>query len=63
MRCEDCRHSVYPGFVLAARLDPGTGQLHEVYVFCPGCQGSGVASCCEGAVGRADEITNIGDKL
>lgn len=23
---------------------------------CPGCGGSGIASCCEGAVGRAQDV-------
>lgn len=60
MRCEDCIDSPYPGFVLLGRLAP-TGKVEEVYTFCPGCQGSGIASCCEGAVGRAGEITNTGE--
>lgn len=25
---------------------------------CEGCGGSGIASCCEGMCGRADEVTN-----
>jgi hypothetical protein len=25
---------------------------------CPGCGGSGVSSCCEGAVGLAGDVTN-----
>jgi hypothetical protein len=27
---------------------------------CPGCGGSGIASCCEGAVGLAGDVTNTG---
>jgi hypothetical protein len=49
MRCETCR---------------GTGWIRDpnppfwIERVCPACQGSGGASCCEGAVGGPNEATN-----
>jgi hypothetical protein len=40
------------------RLPARRDMVAMMIIPCPACGGSGQASCCEGAVGGADEITN-----
>lgn len=58
MICQDCKGKgwVRPPFpVFTIRLPRITP-----VVPCEGCGGSGIASCCEGAVGCAGDVTNVG---
>jgi hypothetical protein len=70
MRCEDCRGvgsmRVMPPWrpIEDPFRDPrviDTARLLEpppITVPCPSCGGTGTASCCEGAVGLAGDVTN-----
>lgn len=59
MRCEDC-HGL--GEVLIGRSPDGEWRI--VYrltdavtlIPCPGCGGSGISSCCDGAIGCAADV-------
>lgn len=57
MRCEDCR-----GSGLTRRHFAETGEKISLdhYRTCRGCGGTGIVSCCDRAVGRADDTTNQG---
>ncbi len=56
MRCEDCggigKLAVLRFPILGPRM------LIEKEMPCPSCGGSGQQSCCEGAVGLAEDVTN-----
>lgn len=55
MRCEPCRGT-------GLQLERGPAAYRNIrpagIVPCPACGGSGIASCCEGAVGGPAEATN-----
>lgn len=57
MRCEECQGS---GRKRAARLLYDRDIPAGWYVIpCPSCGGSGIASCCDGMVGCAFDVTNL----
>lgn len=68
MRCEDCQGSgrrfnptlvvrPMPAIVyLGGDGKPVAGPPAPLFIPCPGCGGSGIASCCEGAAGCAADV-------
>lgn len=57
MKCEQCQGrgtQINPDFDFHDAAVP-------IIVPCGSCFGSGIASCCEGAVGLAGDVTNTGD--
>jgi hypothetical protein len=66
MICQDCGGHGYKfqlprgvnAFLL--RMEQLERQMRKVP--CWSCGGTGITSCCEGAVGCADDVTNVGQK-
>ena len=56
MQCETCNGI---GKILYVH-DPIRPQRASDVAVCPTCNGTGIASCCDGAVGGPDEVTNTG---
>jgi hypothetical protein len=59
MVCEDCKGE--RGRWVKRRVGSGhrsaLAQI-EAWEPCGGCNGSGIAHCCEGMIGSSDEVTN-----
>ena len=55
MRCETCGDGDRPGWIRKTFCD----QSYD-WIICPACNGTGITSCCDGAVGGPDEVTNTG---
>ncbi len=62
MRCDDCHGSGQELCVLI-RVSHGANPGHIWWmerVSCLPCNGTGITSCCDGAVGSARDVTNQG---
>lgn len=62
--CQDCQGT---GFLTIRSARQQAGPVTINFRFghlgkpCPGCNGTGSQSCCEGSVGCAADTTNTGD--
>lgn len=60
MRCEACQGR---GLITVCWPIPNIARRRNALVYedwpCASCNGSGIASCCEGACGGPDEATNL----
>jgi hypothetical protein len=61
MRCPTCSDTPTPGFIVWREIEMHDGIYPRVLRPCPTCGGSGVASCCNGAVGCWRDTPNRGE--
>jgi hypothetical protein len=62
MRCPTCSDTPHPGFVVWREIETHDGVFRRVLRPCSTCGGSGVASCCDDAVGCWRETVNGSDE-